>query len=222
MGCEEPWLLETIQLPYIWKSITAFTPRPPCLWAAPSQWLRTVVVLKPRYLCSTWDSFNGQYLLGDSPSDWPRLSQNCTAVWGSSNMILSPTLFSWVLDLHCGQKFLYACSCSLSLLFMLCRCFSLVLAHLNLSCICFSESGNWHILINHTQRGASLNTSKITWPESNEDDISIQAEWLQSVSLNDYLVPTFQIENSLGRRGLGCRPRAFSRDMELWWIWEVQ
>lgn len=117
-----------------------------------------------------------------SLSAWPRLSQNCSAVWDSSCRSLFPTLLSWMWFLPYGREVLHDCSCSLSL-FCFYRCFSLVLAHLNLSCICFSEFWNWHILVNHTQRGTSLKTSKITWPECNETFQSRQSDFRVSLLL---------------------------------------
>lgn len=74
--------------------------------------------------------------------------------------------------------------------------FSPVLTHLNLSSICFSECWNWHISMNCTQWGASLNTSKITWPGSSEAEISIQAVWLTVSLLKIILIPLSKLKTA--------------------------
>lgn len=64
--------------------------------------------LEPGHSCPTQDFSNRQSFLGNSPSAWIRLSQNCAATRGSCYPIFSP-LPAQVLGLHHDEKALPIC-----------------------------------------------------------------------------------------------------------------
>lgn len=71
-------------------STTTFVPRPWTLFADSCQPMSTVGIRERGHACLTQDSSNGQYVLQDSSSAWPRFLQSCTAVWGSFHLVHLP------------------------------------------------------------------------------------------------------------------------------------
>ena len=92
---------------------------------------------RPRCFCPTWDSSNGQYLSGDSPSAWPDFCRTALQARFFLHDSFSHSPFT-------GVRFVLwsigsTCLFLLPLPFMLHRCFSQCLAHPNLSCVCLSQ-----------------------------------------------------------------------------------